>query len=220
MIMHKNMNKRVLLFFFILVVTSSCSNSNWSSCDRDYYNYEFGAYINGQEYHECESSLFNLYPIDGGLRACSRFNTTGIYISGGRRARIGPRRGNVSYGLFIEMYVDSTKYDPSKKYYFSDTTFSQGVLYDKFKNNETVSNSILIGRLESQTEGGYYKSVYTIKEGWLLLGDNECIYSAAPPPVIEESFYSYHCAKFEFIAEGDPGEILTVTNGYCKYIVH
>lgn len=214
------MNKIVLLSFFLLSVTSSCSNSNWSSCDKDYYDYEFGAFINGQECHECENIFFNPYPIDGGLCAHSRINTTGIYISGGRRDEISPRRGNISYGLFIEMYIDSTQYDPSKKYYFSDTTFSNGVLYNKFKNNENVSEPILIGRLESQIEGEFFKSVYTIKEGWLLLGDNECIYSAAPPPVIEESFYSYHCAKFEFIAEGNPGEILTITDGYCKYVVH
>lgn len=207
----------VLLFIIVLTVTSSCSNNNWPSCDRDYYDHEFGAYINGQECHDREGTFFNFNPINGGLCAYTCNNSTGFYVRGGRPSGIFTRRGNTSYGLIIEMYIDSTKYDSATRYFFSDTTFSDWELYNKFKNKEIVSEPILTGELVGQVKGEYNSTVYSIKEGWLLLGDNNCIYA---PPSDFESVYCYHCARFEFIAESDSGEVLNITDGYCKYIVY
>ena len=106
---------------------------------------------------------------------------------------------------------------PRPGIFFSDTTLS---LSELFRRKEMVLAPILIGSLKRQNPGDSYNpTVYTIKEGWLLLGDNECIYTTAPDfgSTHYDFVYSYSCARFEFVAKSDSGEVLNVTDGYCKY---
>ena len=179
-----------------------------------YYDYDIGMYINGKEYHEYLSASVFYQPPDCGLRANTYDNMTSFYVEGGRSCDIVTRGGNTNYGLYLEMYIDSTKYDCSTRYFFSDTTFSDWELYNKFKNKEIVTEPILTGKLVLYDVKGSHIA-YHIKEGWLLLGDNDCIYATSHYPIY--NFYRYHCVKFEFIAESDFGDVLNVTDGFCKY---
>lgn len=211
------MNRGVLFLTVIIIAICSSCKSNWSGCGRDYYEHKFGAYINGQEYHELERAFSFNDQIYGGFSACSFYNSTGIYIKGEKARGIVSRKGDTSYGFEVGMYIDSTQYDSSTRYFFSDTTLS---LSDLFRRKEMVLAPILIGSLKRQNPGDSYNpTVYTIKEGWLLLGDNECIYTTAPDfgSTHYDFVYSYSCARFEFVAKSDSGEVLNVTDGYCKY---
>lgn len=205
-----HLNNDALIFFVGLVLLlSSCENN--ATNKKDFSDYDVGMFINGIEFHMHPLSLFSA-PRWCGFKAESFFNSSSFIIIGQHRD-IGSNKSVDTFFMRMVMLIDSTRYDPTIKYFFSNTACLEDDLYNAYEEKEHVVDPILIGYMRDQNN-----IEYTIKEGWLLLGENQCIYSS---PVYGGYYYDFlycfHCAKFDFIAESSSGETLIVTNGYCKY---
>ena len=198
-----------IIFFLvgIVLVLSSCKKVVANKGGYDDYN--VGMYINGVEYHEKIRSLFSP-PIRCGFIASTRSDSKVIFIDGayGDLGTNNKVEKYNTYGFGITMCVDSARYNSSTKYYFLQSGLSNLDLHKIYEGKERLDSCILIGDVEDQD-----RVVYTIKDGWLLLGDNSLIVQYE-----EEAYYRYQCALFEFYAESEDGKGLNVTNGFCKFI--
>jgi hypothetical protein len=204
--------KHIVLFFLVGFVSSlsSCIEGVNVANKGEYNDYNVGMYINGVEYHEKIRSLFSP-PVRCGFSASTRANSNLIFIQGAY-SDLGTNNKaefNNTYGFCISMCVDSAQYNPTTKYHFSQSTLSDLDLQNIFQSDslERLDSSIVIGDLEDQDY-----VVYTIKDGWILLGDNSLI--------VDDGWYIYYgfkCAYFEFYAESEDGIGISVTDGFCKY---
>ena len=212
------MNTKRFLFLILAVVvlflplsclgllSPSPKPSGW---DKDYYDYQIGAIINGKEYHEAPEEQGWWFDVvsDACGFTCEKYDSlyfisntmTGIY-------EFTDSINNESYDLAVEIITDSASFIANKNFFFNGIVrefhWDQALYNGEYEKLETLP--IVWGVFTNTSVKGYRG--YLIKEGSISTG----------------SFFNGRNAEtifFDFLAEDEKGEVIEVKKGYCKQYV-
>ena len=185
---------QLLVIVGLIVILSSCQKpQKWTG---NYYDYQCGFVVNGVEYHGNYYSGLTA----GACYGFSKLSRDGVLVSilwEGFKISFSPWRNdniwsdwNDYYHLYFELFIDPDTFKSSQQVYFT------GGDYYPYPGKPVVHGYLV----------RTYRLVYNIVEGSITFGP--------------EGFDDYHRNKdtvyFEFTAENESGEVLVVTDGYCK----
>ena len=218
--------KTVLFFCTILLLCplfSSCLKwilpTKW---DKDYYSYEMGAMINGEEYHNVR-----LYSISSLGLDLMRTGDGFVYLKTCYNESYLSNPKGKEFKLTILAAIDSTAFIYGGSYDLSDHVSGHDVdvlsdeaiyfvpdhgIYEKDSYEKLVSSPYCICAF--YTDINKANSYYLSKDGHIILSDfNERSYPGEKMVFGE----STGMVKFECTAVNNKGDTLHVTNGYIKY---
>jgi len=199
----------VIVIFVIMLVYCSCCGK-WSGWDKDYYDYQVGAYINGQECHESRHQFLAPARKSGVLR----IRRNGFFFFYYLMEHFCLEENSFSEYVFypeIVIIVDTADYHPGITYSFNNQDrVDDGMWRNRFYgSNEYDLDSnvpIIWGRVvKLQRDQVYYKGVvYFIKEGSITLGE------------FDEQGCNIDPIHFQFAAESLNGKTITASDGYIN----
>ena len=189
---------------------SSCIEllQSFQKWNKDYYSYQFGAYINGKEFHNSWIGLFHgPNDLEFGFRKHERDSLIMISIFSGGYLWVDENDKN-RYDLDIVVALKSSSYTPGDTYFFdgrrADKHFDVGHFirgeYETLEPFPYVACTIFIPPRENN-------KTLIATEGQITIGE------------FDADGHNLDTVYFNFRAEDEDGNVLVVENGYCKQYV-
>lgn len=179
-----------------------------------YENYLIGMYINGVEYHEISGT----YPGWGtppvcGFRYLNKPQSNNVLVLGGIRDLGARDNKHDRYEFAIYIYADSTLFKSNgAQFLFDNCSKKTGdEVFSLYKNNATVDSPKWVGYLYNYDKG----IVHYITYGWIQYY-NLCTWYSDDGNMDNRGLW-FRNVFFEFMAKSEDGDVISITDGYCKY---
>jgi len=189
----------LLLVGIIIVLSCSKTPAKWT---KDYYDYQMGAIINGEEFHEAYQFLLGPYGKEYGFQmyylSIEGNNMVCVSWKGGDRYFYSnPKKKGLSYSFHFDIFYDIEINDASCLNFIglADTVNT----YNIWRYPDSFYHGIPLVQGSLWGDENYYQII----EGSIDLGRFR-------------NDVNIDQVSFNFIAESDSGERLVVEDGYCK----
>ena len=189
---------RLVLVICGMILIGSCNDPCVSKgWDKDYYDYQLGAYINGIEYHEWRSFF---YPVDMGFYMMQRDSL--LLISPAPDLHFKCQKDE--YYCDIIIIVNNSTYKAGDTYSFNRTVWEYDY-FNEFRRGKYELFGNLPFVIAAFTKSPPYENVSFIStDGVITLG------------AFDEDGHNSDVIRFSLKAEDEYGNSLKVEDGYCK----
>lgn len=201
---YMNAFAKIMTIIAGIIIIVSCIKTPPDKWTKDYYAYQMGAIINGQEFHEARDYYYGSSYGFLKIEIVGKDSSTVWYVSWdgvGKAFYSNPRKnGSFYYFHFHLLFVKELNKDLCLSFLALPQDLEFNVILS--------SDSLYCGIPLVQGDLVNNLSHYQIKEGTIKLGAFNSTDNGWP--------VNSDTVTFSFIAENDSGERLVVENGYCK----
>ena len=181
-----------------MILIGSCNEPDaFKGWDKDYEDYQLGAYINGIEYHESRSFF---HPVDIGFYMMQRDSLLLIRPA----ADLHFKCQKDEYFCDIMIIVNNSTYKAGETYSFNRTVWEYDY-FNEFRRGKYEIFGNLPFVIAAITKSPPYENVsFVSTDGEIILG------------AFDKDGHNSDVIRFSLKAEDENGNSLKVEGGYCK----